>query len=154
KDGFAFTLDMLGDVCVNEAEAVGYQQHYLALLDDLTQRVAVRPTDAFLETESVRWIPHFNLSFTLSSLASQLEPMHHRASVAILKERVRPILAKARALGAFITFDMENYELKDITLDVFRELLVEEAFVDWPDVGIAMQAYLRDTPHDLAQLTA
>src|SRR5262249_23112193 len=41
-----------------------------------------------------------------------------------------------------------------LTLRVFRELLTEPTFSDWPDAGIAMQAYLRETPADLAALIA
>ncbi len=37
---------------------------------------------------------------------------------------------------------------------IFREVLDEDDFRDWPDVGIAIQAYLRDTAHDLEDLAA
>ena len=40
---------------------------------------------------------------------------------------------------------MEQYAFKDVTLRIFREILDEPEFRDWPDVGIAIQAYLRDT---------
>ena len=40
---------------------------------------------------------------------------------------------------------MEQYAYKDLTLRIFREVLDEDEFRDWPDVGIAIQAYLRDT---------
>ena len=38
---------------------------------------------------------------------------------------------------------MEQYAYKDLTLRIFREILEEDEFRDWPDVGIAIQAYLR-----------
>ena len=40
---------------------------------------------------------------------------------------------------------MEQYAFKDLTLRIFREILDEAEFRDWPDVGIAIQAYLRDS---------
>ena len=40
------------------------------------------------------------------------------------------------------------------TLQIFREVLDEDDFRDWPDVGIAIQAYLRDTDRDLEELAA
>ena len=40
---------------------------------------------------------------------------------------------------------MEQYAFKDLTLRIFREVLDEDEFRDWPDVGIAIQAYLRDS---------
>src|SRR5207248_8408862 len=43
---------------------------------------------------------------------------------------------------------------KDLTLRIFRDVLEEEEFRAWPDVGIAIQAYLRDAEEDLEQLAA
>ena len=47
---------------------------------------------------------------------------------------------------------MEQYAFKDVTLRIFHEILEEPEFRDWPDVGIAIQAYLRDTETDLREL--
>ncbi len=47
---------------------------------------------------------------------------------------------------------MEQYAFKDLTLQIFREVLDEDDFRAWPDAGIAIQAYLRDTAHDLEEL--
>jgi RHH-type proline utilization regulon transcriptional repressor/proline dehydrogenase/delta 1-pyrroline-5-carboxylate dehydrogenase len=49
---------------------------------------------------------------------------------------------------------MEQYSSKDTTIQIFEEVLTEPDFRDWPDVGIAIQAYLRDTAHDLERLRA
>jgi RHH-type proline utilization regulon transcriptional repressor/proline dehydrogenase/delta 1-pyrroline-5-carboxylate dehydrogenase len=53
---------------------------------------------------------------------------------------------------AFVNFDMEQYAFKDTTLRIFREILEEDEFRTWPDVGIAIQAYLRDCERDLIDL--
>src|SRR5262249_8335210 len=53
---------------------------------------------------------------------------------------------------AFVNFDMEQYAYKNVTLRIFREVLYEDEFRDWPAVGIAIQAYLRDSEDDLKQL--
>ena len=47
---------------------------------------------------------------------------------------------------------MEQYAFKDLTLRLFRDVLDEAEFRAWPDVGIAIQAYLRDTEADLEVL--
>ena len=47
---------------------------------------------------------------------------------------------------------MEQYAFKDTTLRIFREILDEPEYRDWPDVGIAIQAYLTDTEQDLRDL--
>ncbi len=47
---------------------------------------------------------------------------------------------------------MEQFAFKDLTLEIFRTVLMEPEFRDWPDVGIAMQTYLRSTLDDLKSL--
>ena len=64
-----------------------------------------------------------------------------------------PILRLARERAAFIHFDMEQYDAKDITLQLFRELLTESEFAEL-DAGIVIQAYLKDSYVDLADLVA
>src|SRR6202023_2331372 len=70
----------------------------------------------------------------------------------VVCSRLRPILRLARASGAFVNFDMEQFAFKDETLRIFCEILMEPDFRDWPDVGIAMQAYLVETERDLQHL--
>ena len=53
-----------------------------------------------------------------------------------------PILHAARSHGAFIHFDMEQYAFKDLTLRIFRQILEEDEFHDWPNAGIALQALM------------
>src|SRR5207248_5486224 len=86
----------------------------------------------------------------LSSLYSQLDPVDPAGSSRMVRQRLRPILREARRQRAFVNFDMESYSHKDLTLQIFREVLEEDEFRDWPDAGVALQAYLRDTEHDLA----
>jgi RHH-type proline utilization regulon transcriptional repressor/proline dehydrogenase/delta 1-pyrroline-5-carboxylate dehydrogenase len=66
--------------------------------------------------------------------------------------RLRPILHAAREQSAFVNIDMEQCAFKDLTLQIFRDILEEDDFRDWADVGIAIQAYLRDTALDLEEL--
>ena len=47
---------------------------------------------------------------------------------------------------------MEQYALKDLTLDIFKKVLLEPEFRDWPDVSITIQTYLRENRADLAAL--
>src|SRR5215203_6054484 len=50
----------------------------------------------------------------------------------------RPILSLAKKTGAFVNFDMEQHSYKDTTLKIFRDILTEREFRDWPHVGIAI----------------
>jgi RHH-type proline utilization regulon transcriptional repressor/proline dehydrogenase/delta 1-pyrroline-5-carboxylate dehydrogenase len=62
------------------------------------------------------------------------------------------MLRLARRCGAFINLDMEQWAFKDLTLQIFKSVLMESEFADWPDVGIAIQAYLRSATDDLKDL--
>jgi RHH-type transcriptional regulator, proline utilization regulon repressor / proline dehydrogenase / delta 1-pyrroline-5-carboxylate dehydrogenase len=150
--GMGFTLDLLGEAVVSETEAAGYQQQYMDLLrglDPLVRRLTDQP---LLDRIAGRTAPRLNLSIKVSALYSQIVAVDPHGSAEAIKTRLRPILRDARQRGAFITLDMEHYDTKDITFRVFREVLMEAEFRDWPDAGLAVQAYLRDTPADLAVL--
>jgi RHH-type proline utilization regulon transcriptional repressor/proline dehydrogenase/delta 1-pyrroline-5-carboxylate dehydrogenase len=154
REGMAFTLDLLGEATVSEAEAGAYFEKYLRLLREFPPRLATWRKNPLLDVVSGRNSSRFNLSVKVSSLFSQCSPVDPEGSAKAVKERLRPILRLAREQGAFICLDMEQYDTKDIILRVFREILTEPEFHDWPDVGLAVQAYLRDTEHDLRELSA
>src|SRR5262249_43796938 len=69
-------------------------------------------------------------------------------------DRLRPILRAAVRQRAFVNIDMEQYAYKALTLRLFKDVLSEPDFRDWPDVGVAVQAYLRETEADLHDLAA
>jgi RHH-type proline utilization regulon transcriptional repressor/proline dehydrogenase/delta 1-pyrroline-5-carboxylate dehydrogenase len=131
--GLAFTIDVLGEAVVSEAEAEQYAQIYRQLVEELTGN-------------------DVNVSVKLSSLDSQFDPIDPVGTSRRVRDRLRPILRTALAGGAFINFDMEQYAYKDVTLRIFKEILTEDEFRRWPQVGIAIQAYLKDSVDDLAAM--
>jgi RHH-type proline utilization regulon transcriptional repressor/proline dehydrogenase/delta 1-pyrroline-5-carboxylate dehydrogenase len=152
QQGIAFTVDLLGEKTVSESEAERYALRYRELLEKLSEAVRSWPANDRLDRDSLGPIPRVNVSIKLSALYSQIEPAAADASAEALKARLRPLLLRARELGEFINLDMEHYELKDLTLRVFRELLEEDGLADWDQAGIALQAYLRDAEADVRDL--
>ncbi|MCS7021724.1 MAG: L-glutamate gamma-semialdehyde dehydrogenase [Gemmataceae bacterium] len=148
----AFTLDLLGEATLTEAEADAVQKQYLELIRGLASAVASWPPDPRVDADESGPIPRLNVSVKLSALYSQFDPINPEAVSQAVRSRLRPILSLARQVGAFVNIDMEQYAVKDLTLRIFREVLEEPDFRDWADVGIAVQAYLRDTPQDLHAL--
>jgi proline dehydrogenase len=59
----------------------------------------------------------------------------------------REIIIEASKLGMFVWFDMEGYSVKNLTLDMFHRL-----HEDHQNIGVCIQAYLRDTWEDLKLL--
>jgi RHH-type proline utilization regulon transcriptional repressor/proline dehydrogenase/delta 1-pyrroline-5-carboxylate dehydrogenase len=147
-----FTLDLLGEATLTEKEADAVQQQYLRLLEGLTPSIQSWPEQPLLDRDDRGPLPRLNVSIKLSALYSQFDPIDPDRVSDAVRERLRPILTLARKQGAFVNFDMEHYAVKDLTLRIFQDVLSEAAFRDWTDVGIAVQAYLQDTPQDLQKL--
>ena len=59
--------------------------------------------------------------------------------------------ARARQ-GAYIHVDMEQYDYRALSYDLFCRVLEEPEFRDWPDVGIVVQAYHADAEAELRML--
>jgi RHH-type proline utilization regulon transcriptional repressor/proline dehydrogenase/delta 1-pyrroline-5-carboxylate dehydrogenase len=152
RQQLAFTVDVLGEATVTETEGEEYQRYYLDLIDGMCPQVNSWPEVPRIDRDEKGPMPRCNFSVKLSSLYSQFDPIDPCGTSRVVRDRLRPILRAARRQQAFVNFDMEQYAYKDLTLRIFREILGEEAFRDWPDVGIAMQAYLRDTEADLEDL--
>lgn len=148
----AFTIDLLGEATITETEADHVQKQYLDLLAGLTREVNTWPEEPIIDRDDRGPIPRVNVSVKLSALYSQFDPIDPEGTSRAVCRRLRPILALAKQTGAFVNFDMEQYSFKDTTLRIFREILTEPEFRDWPHVGIAMQVYLKDTEADLHQL--
>ena len=123
------------------------------LLATLADASAGWAPDDHLERDDLGPLPRVNVSVKPTALATHYEPLSRDAGVAGAKERLRPLLRLARERGAFVHVDMEHYDAKDLTLQLFRDLLSEDEFADLP-AGIVIQAYLRDSRDDLADLIA
>jgi RHH-type proline utilization regulon transcriptional repressor/proline dehydrogenase/delta 1-pyrroline-5-carboxylate dehydrogenase len=150
--GLGFTIDLLGEAVLSAPEALQYQRQYLDLVAGLTDRAGRWPKIGLVDAGAYGSIPPVNVSVKLSSLYSQFDPIDPLGTSRAVLDRLRPILRLARQRGAFINIDMEQYAFKDATLAIFREVFAEQEFRDWADVGIAIQAYLRDTGDDLQAL--
>jgi RHH-type proline utilization regulon transcriptional repressor/proline dehydrogenase/delta 1-pyrroline-5-carboxylate dehydrogenase len=147
-----FTLDLLGETVISEAEAEQHFHAYLELLEAVTLAAEQWPADSLIDADDRGPIPRVNLSIKLSALDSQFDAIDHGGTIERVGRRLRELLCAAQRLGAFINVDMEAYDKKTLTLDVFEAVLSEPQFRDWPNVGIVLQCYLRETESDLIRL--
>ncbi|HXG19795.1 MAG TPA: proline dehydrogenase family protein, partial [Methylomirabilota bacterium] len=154
RQQLAFTLDLLGEATLSEAEAAAYQQRYLDLLASLTTAAKNWEPAPLIDSDHGGPLPRVNLSLKLTALYSQFDAIAPEHSTARVKDRLRPIFRTAKELGAFVTVDMEQYRYKDLTLHVFKDILEEDEFREWPHAGIVLQAYLRDAEQDARDLLA
>ena len=149
SERIGFTVDLLGEAVVSEKEANEYAARCLELLEGLAQQTQGWRDPLGADAEL---FPVVNLSVKVSALYSQMNPADPADAIAHLAPKLRPILRRARELGAFINFDMESYAHKNTTLELFKTLFTEDEFRDWPHAGIVIQAYLRDAGRDLRDL--
>jgi RHH-type proline utilization regulon transcriptional repressor/proline dehydrogenase/delta 1-pyrroline-5-carboxylate dehydrogenase len=152
KQGFAFTLDLLGEATTSERDADAYQQSYLNLIEGMATEVQSWSEVPRLDRDHEGSIPRVNLSLKLSALYSQFRPIDVAGTAEHVKQRLRPLLRAAREHDTYIHVDMEQYAYKDLTFQIFKEILMEDEFRDFPDVGIVVQAYLPEAQRDTESL--
>ena len=143
-EGLAFSVDLLGEACVSDEEAAAYQKKYLDLIQNLPSQVASWPANARLESDHLGAIPRVNVSIKISSLHARTDPIDTESSIRGLMKGLRPILQAAHERGVLINFDMEQFALKDLTLELFMRCCEEIPF----HAGLAMQAYLKSGDDD------
>ena len=136
RQGLRVSLDMLGEASLSEREADAYAEGYISLLHSL-------PPDQPL-----------HLSVKLSSLYPRMAPHNVDGSIAGILPRLCRLLEQARAHNAAVTFDMEDYDKRHLIMSIYRKVLLDARFHDWPGLGIAVQSYLRESTSDIRELIA
>lgn len=150
--GMAFTLDVLGETVNSDRVAQELQQLYIRLVEQLGVAAVDWASDPVLDTAPWGRIPRVNISIKLTGIVANFDQADPAAAKDAVLDRLRPILRAAQRVGAFINIDMEHYAVKRLTLDIYRRVLSEPEFRDWPDCGIVIQAYLTDGEQDMADL--
>ncbi|NJR69452.1 MAG: L-glutamate gamma-semialdehyde dehydrogenase [Synechococcales cyanobacterium CRU_2_2] len=160
KQSMTFTMDLLGEAVITEAEAESYLNQYLELIQQLTDAAKQWPGVPQVDradngsgdgTGDVA-LPQVQVSVKLTAFYSQFDPLDVEGSRAKVGAHIRTLLRRAKDLGAAVHFDMEQYRYKDATLETLKQLLMEPEFRDRTDLGITLQAYLRDSYADLQGL--
>lgn len=144
KNGIGFSVDLLGEACVRDAEADVYLQRYLDMIEGLASISSTWQANDRLDQDHIESVPRANVSVKISSLSATLDSIDTEGSIRDLLFKMRPILQAAAKHNVLINFDMESHESKDLTLELVRRACELE---DFP-AGMAMQAYLRSGPED------
>ncbi|MEI9999602.1 MAG: proline dehydrogenase family protein [Verrucomicrobiota bacterium] len=152
--GYAFTVDLLGEATVNAPESEAYASRYGELIEELPHETARWKASPILDHGPAGPIPRANISLKLSAMDHLLDPADPAGGVYRLLQRVRPLLVRAKQLGAFVNFDLEQWSLHEITYRLFETLAADPEFSSWPHLGIVVQAYLRRADADVDRLLA
>ncbi|MBD2559970.1 MULTISPECIES: L-glutamate gamma-semialdehyde dehydrogenase [Nostoc] len=152
KEKMAFTIDLLGEAVITEAEAQSYLERYLELMQQLVEASKNWTAIPAIDEADGEPIPKVQVSVKLTAFYSQFDPLDAKGSEERVSDRIRILLRRAKELGAAVHFDMEQYAYKDITLSILKKLLLEEEFRQRTDIGMTIQAYLRDSEQDTNDL--
>ncbi|WP_204283889.1 proline dehydrogenase family protein [Microbispora amethystogenes] len=123
--GLSVTIDHLGEEVRDSGAAVAAAKAYVSLLE------ALRPLGLGDRAEA---------SVKLSAVGQALDP-------GLALENARQICATARECGSTVTLDMEDHTTVDATLGALRALRE-----DFPETGVAIQAYLFRSEADCRDL--
>lgn len=152
KDKLTFTMDLLGEAVITEEEAQAYLQRYLDLMAQLANAAQHWKTIDAIDVADGKTLSKVQVSVKLTAFYSQFDPLDAEGSRAGVSDSIRTLLRRAAELGVMVHFDMEQYQYKDLTLAILKDILMEEEFRQRDDIGVTLQAYLRDSYDDLKDL--
>ena len=152
EQGAAVSLDLLGEATVTQAEADRYAARCLDALETLAEAAPRWPERPVLEADSLGPLPRVNLSVKVSALSPLLRPEAPEVGRDDAARRMRPLLVRAKELGAHLHIDMESVDTLEATMELVFELLDEPELRDGPSSGVVMQAYLRESPQQLERV--
>src|SRR5215211_7023278 len=152
EHGAAVSLDLLGEATVTEAEADRYAARCMDALETLAGAAPSWPERPVLEADSLGPLPRVNLSVKVSALTPLLRPEAPDVGREDAARRMRPLLTRAKELGAHLHIDMESVDTVEATTGLVFELLDEPELRDGPSTGIVMQAYLRESAEQLERV--
>jgi proline dehydrogenase len=152
ESGAGVSLDLLGEATVTQPEADRYAARCLDALETLAEAAPRWPARPALEADSLGPLPRVNLSVKVSALSPLLRPEAPDVGRDDAARRMRPLLLRAKELGAHLHIDMESVDTLEATLDLVVEMLDEPDLRDGPSTGVVMQAYLRESPDQLERV--
>ncbi|MFK8182560.1 MAG: L-glutamate gamma-semialdehyde dehydrogenase [Phormidesmis sp.] len=152
KQSMTFTMDLLGEAVVTEAEAQAYLDQYLHLMEQLTAAAKNWKTVSQVDVADGEALPKVQVTMKLTAFYSQFDPLDVDGSEEKVSAHIRTLLRRAKELGTAVHFDMEQYRYKNATLAALKKLLMEDEFRSRSDIGMTLQAYLRDSYQDLKDL--
>ena len=123
KKGILATMDVLGEAITTKEQAVMVKTECLAVLNTINQNRLGS-----------------NLSIKPTSLGLSIDPE-------FAFQQIKELVQKAKELNNFVRMDMEDSPVTQSTIDVFKRLRAE-----YDNVGIVVQAYLKRTYDDVADL--
>jgi len=148
--GATCSFDILGEQVLSEPEANGYAARCGTLLGECAEAYAALPAPSL----PMSCGPRVNLSVKPSALTPRFDPISPADSIERAARRLLPLCDQAARHHALINLDMEQHELRDLTLALAQRMLLHEEHEARAAFGVVIQAYLRDAEEVVERLLA
>lgn len=149
----ATTVDLLGEHTHSEAEADRYASRLSGMVEALAKAASCWPADERLERDDLGPVPRASVSVKVTALAPSFTPLAGRAGIEQAERRLLPILELAASSGVSVWFDMESYDVKSLTHELFRRIALRQELAEL-HLGVVVQAYLADAALDLEEVAS
>lgn len=133
------TIDQLGELVLSEKESEQYEKNVLSIIEGLEKHIKRGEKNA-------AGIYKAHVSVKLSALCSDYNFAAIESTYKKVGPRLARILRKAKEKEVFINIDAEHYHYRDLSFEMLKKTLSEnEDLKQYDQVGIVLQAYLRDS---------
>jgi RHH-type transcriptional regulator, proline utilization regulon repressor / proline dehydrogenase / delta 1-pyrroline-5-carboxylate dehydrogenase len=133
------TIDQLGELVVSEKEADNYTQEVIKIIKGLKNHL-------IQGEKNKAGILKSHVSIKVSALCNDFKYEDFDYSYSKVYPRLLQIFQTAKNEKVFINVDAEHYQYRDLVFNIFKKILIEtEELKNYEDVGIVVQAYLRDS---------
>ena len=141
---YRHSYDMLGEAAMTAQDAERYFVSYKDAIEGIS--TAVKPGQSVFEAPGI--------SVKLSALHPRYELAHRERLVHELLPKLLVLAEMARDGGIGLTFDAEETERLEISLELFAAVYGNARFVDYEGIGLAVQAYQKRASHVIDWLAA
>lgn len=165
KKGWGFLGDLLQEAVTDEVSAENSVTLYEELLTKLAQNKELHTTMRENYTKN-HFVPElhpdhqvdFQIALKLSSFYSQWDPLDFSGTYEVIEKRVGHLLRTVKNLEQQyqikigVTIDLEHFDYRDMTNEIFKKLMDKPEFRDMERIGLVVQAYLRDADNTIRDL--
>ncbi len=141
---FRHSYDMLGEAAMTGADAERYFIAYQVAIKSIAR--AVKPGQSVFEAPGI--------SVKLSALHPRFELAHRQQVMAEMLPKLLVLAEMAQDGGIGLTFDAEETERQEISLELFAAVFSDRRFSNYEGLGLAVQAYQKRAPHVIDWLIA
>ena len=141
---YRHSYDMLGEAAMTAQDAERYFVAYKDAIKGIS--TAVKPGQSVFEAPGI--------SVKLSALHPRYELAHRERLAHELLPKLLVLAEMARDGGIGLTFDAEETERLEISLELFAAVYGNARFVDYEGIGLAVQAYQKRASHVIDWLAA